>query len=121
MADADATGQPICPRCGEELYPETDGDELTLVFTARTPEGGVHWDCATLAEQRREDFQCEFCGAQYYNDGSDSDKGWIVELDQLLCPDCITPEEDHEDAPKFIDLTTLGQLISELDRRQFPH
>jgi hypothetical protein len=119
MADSDAT----CPRCGGALRPEAEGDELSLAPTARTPEGEVHWDCATLAEQRREDFQCERCGAQYNDDGSDSDAGWIVEFGEharMLCPDCITPEEDRADTLQFIDTVTRGQLYQELEGREYP-
>jgi hypothetical protein len=99
-----------------------EGDELVLgPPTARTPDGEVHWDCATLAEQRREDFQCERCGAQYNDDGRASDTGWIVEaLGPLLCPACMTPAEDREHTQTFLDQVTLGQLVSEFDGREYP-
>ena len=118
-----AEGDPReCARCGSSLYPNVEGDELSFELTAQTPEGEVHWDCATLAEQRREEWQCERCGAQFYDDGRDSDAGWIAEtwLHRLLCPDCITPEEDRENTLAFLDVVTRGQLINELDGREYP-
>jgi hypothetical protein len=121
-ADRISFREQVCPRCGELLapYAGVDDDELPFVPTAWASEGDVHWDCATLAEQRREDFKCERCGTQFYDDGRDSDAGWITEPHRLLCPDCITPKEDREDTQKFLDVVTRGQLIAELDGRDYP-
>lgn len=76
-------------------------------------EGGavVCWDCLTLAERRRENFQCERCGAQSHDDGSD-DGGWIVELPPrpaVLCPDCVTLGEDEADTARLLAMVDAGK------------
>jgi hypothetical protein len=83
-----------------------DAAELNWLYDV---EGGwACWDCLTLEEQRRENFECERCGAQYHDDGRDSDAGWIVEMAarvserRVLCPDCITDEENEEDTVRLI-------------------
>ena len=44
-----------CPRCRRRLHPAPEGEEPEpFKPTVWTPEGEVHWSCATLAEQRRE-------------------------------------------------------------------
>ena len=115
----------ICERCGNEIGGGDVTGDGTLALpeaTCETVTGTVHWDCATLAEQRAEDFQCERCGAQFHDDGRDSDAGWIVTFSptHVLCPNCQTLAEDREHTVAFLDQVTLGQLNAELSGEHYP-
>jgi hypothetical protein len=138
-----------CVRCGA---PEEDEDtrsrfELEMALSEDDPErrseaclehfaalnhlyevdGGLAcWDCLTQQERRREQFQCERCGAQFHDDGRDSDAGWITPdfghgpSDQFLCPGCITPEEDRADTEAFLRVAEEGKRLCAAKGEEYP-
>jgi hypothetical protein len=131
-----------CIRCGE---PERDEDaqarfELEWALSEDDPErrsracwedaarlnwlyeveGGLAcWGCLTLVEQRREESQCERCGTEY--DGCD-DVGWIDDYSPrlLLCPDCITGEEDEADTARLLALVEEGKRHCAAEGEEYP-
>jgi hypothetical protein len=134
-----------CIRCGK---PEQDDDtkgrfELELALSEDDPErrtaaclenfanlthlydidgGAACWNCLTLAERHGHESQCERCGAQYHDDGRDSDAGWIIGYASLryLCPDCITLDEDEADTERHLAMVEAGKRHCSAQGKEYP-
>lgn len=85
-----------------------------------TGGGYACWSCLTLEEQRRDQFQCERCGAQFYDDGRDSDSDWIVEPSRVICPACQTHEEAEAESLRFLEAVDRGIRIRASEGRGYP-
>lgn len=129
-----------CARCGKPEWTEEQREQVQLDLLLHDgqptelhwPENWLHdiageaacWDCLTLEQRRREDCQCERCGAQFHDDGSESDRGWITPafgpVDRLLCPDCQTIEEQEADTAHLLDMVERGERICAAEGRDYP-
>lgn len=121
-----------CPRCGKEApllsgheEPATvlnEEDELVadygiftgpvrdVLFWIDTSDGLACPACSTVEETRRQEFQCERCGAQFADDGSDL--GWITPNENgvdFLCPDCQTVSEQEDDLGRQLEMVEEGK------------
>jgi hypothetical protein len=116
----------VCSRCGKSENETSAGDDepTSAVANPLYDLSGdyAHWDCMTLTEQRREDFQCERCGAQFHDDGRETDAGWITSFDEgpFLCPACQTPGEDASAVERFADTVETGKEIAASQGRDYP-
>jgi hypothetical protein len=83
--------------------------------------GDACWACLTLQERRRHKDQCERCGAQFYDDCRDSDRGWIIDWpDRVLCPSCITAQEDADATARFVAVVEEGERRCAAEGRRYP-
>jgi hypothetical protein len=136
-----------CTRCGRSEHTEEERERIELALLMHdgkvpgsdalpssrlvpsnwlydSADGPACWDCLTQQERRREESRCERCGAQFHDDGRDSDAGWIIPgfgpVDALLCPQCQTPDEDEAHARSFIALVERWKALRASGRRE-PH
>lgn len=118
---------PICVRCGRgAAEDELSADEIASgALSMRehlyaAPGGRAHWACMSLAEQRREDFLCERCATRFWDDGRESDAGWIVEANTVLCPNCQTAQEDAQHVADLLATVQQGKRNAAEEGREYP-
>lgn len=117
----------FCPRCGTQLAAASSDLEAGVLLPRpegwETRDGLVCLDCVTAEEKRTEEMQCARCGAQFHDDGRDSDAGWIVSSqpgEPFICPPCQTPEEDAAQVAALAEAVERGELLTAAKGEEYP-
>jgi hypothetical protein len=113
-----------CARCDTPEFTDEERADaangyVVLPWFTKVTGGPACWDCLTLEEQRRENQQCERCGAQFFDDGRDSDRGWVWG-GVYLCPSCQTPDEAAAKVDRFAELVERGKEIVAAKGEEYP-
>ena len=65
---------------------------------------------------------CARCEAKFYDDGRDSDAGWVTPGligDEFICTACQTPSEDEALTATFVASVERGQRLAEREGRPY--